>query len=208
MYVSIREYAAEKLKASGPGTERAAEERHGRYFARFGTDEALDALVRHGGVSRRRTLALELDNLVAACRRAVGRGDGTTAVAAYRAAWEVLELQGPFALGVALGMQVLALDEIAAPLRATALLTLALASWRTGRMDEARSGLLQALTLSREIHDRRCEGRVLGYVGFLHREQGRMEEAQADLNAALAITREVSDRHTEGLCAQSDRHRA
>ena len=50
---------------------RPAEERHGRYFARFGTDEAIDALFRHGGVRRRRALALELDNLVAACRRAV-----------------------------------------------------------------------------------------------------------------------------------------
>ena len=77
--------------------ETPAEERHGRYFAGFGTNEALEALSLHGGVKRRRALALELDNLVAACRRAVGRGDGETAVAAYRAAWEVLALQGPFA---------------------------------------------------------------------------------------------------------------
>ena len=99
MYVSVREYAWEKLKASGPAAEEAAETRHGKYFACFGTEEALEALFRHGGGRRRRALALELDNLVAACRRAVGRGDGNVAVATYRAAWEVVELQGPLALG-------------------------------------------------------------------------------------------------------------
>ena len=64
-------------------------------------------------------MALELDNIVAACRRAVARGDGETAVATYRAAWEVLDLQGPFAVAVTLGTQVLAmasLDAAAAPM--------------------------------------------------------------------------------------------
>ena len=45
-----------------------------------GADEALRALDRHGGVARRRALALELDNLVATVRRAVARGDGLAAV--------------------------------------------------------------------------------------------------------------------------------
>ncbi len=112
MYLSIHEYAAEKLEASGQPASRLAEERHGRYFAGFGTDEAIEALSRHGGVKRRRALALELDNLVAACRRAVRRADGEIAVAAYRAIWEVLELQGPCALGIDLGSQVLAVDTL------------------------------------------------------------------------------------------------
>ena len=76
MYVSIHEYAARSLRRAGLRRNEAAEERHGRYFARFGTEEALEALFRHGGVRRRRALALELDNLVTACRRAVARGDG------------------------------------------------------------------------------------------------------------------------------------
>ena len=130
--------------ASRPGAERACEERHGRYFARFGTEDALEALFRHGGVQRRRVLALELENLVAACRRAVGRGDGAVAIAAYRAAWEVLELHGPFTLGVALGVEVLALPGVDASLGAAAALTLAQALRRTGRFDEARIRLTQA----------------------------------------------------------------
>ena len=199
MYLSIHEYAVEKLRASGPRAERAAEERHGRYFSSFGTDASLDALFRHGGVRRRRALALELDNLVAACRRAVARGDGENAVGAYRAAWEVLELQGPFALGAALGAQVLALDGIAASLCAAALLVRARASWRAGHMEEARTWFAQALALARETDDRRREGSVLFYLGNLHREQGRMEEAWGHYEAALAIHRAVGDRRAEGI---------
>jgi predicted ATPase/class 3 adenylate cyclase/Tfp pilus assembly protein PilF len=199
MYLSIREYAADKLKASGPGAERVAEERHGMYFGSFGTEEALEALFRHGGVRRRRALALELDNLVAACRRAVGRGHGEPAVAAYRAAWEVLELQGPFALGSVLGAEVLAIDGIAASLRAAALVTRALASWRAGQTEEAGTWLEQALTLARETRDRRREGSVLFNLGNLHLDQGRMEEARGHLESALAINREVGDRRAEGM---------
>ena len=76
MYLTIHEYAAEKLATSGADGRRAAQERHGRHFARFGSDERLLTLYRHGGGARRRALTLELDNLVAACRRAVAHGDG------------------------------------------------------------------------------------------------------------------------------------
>jgi predicted ATPase len=36
MYMTIHEYAAEKLEAAGQAAHRAAEQRHGRYFATFG----------------------------------------------------------------------------------------------------------------------------------------------------------------------------
>ena len=83
MYLSIHEYAAEKLEVAGSQARRLAEDRHGRYFAGFGTDDALEALSRHGGVMRRRALALELDNLVAACDRATIRDDHGIATATF-----------------------------------------------------------------------------------------------------------------------------
>ena len=199
MYVSIHEYAREKLQASGTGPERAAEERHGRYFASFGSEEALEALVRHGGVRRRRALALEIDNLIAACRRAVARDDGDAAVRTYCAAWEVLEFHGPFALGAALGKQVLTLDATADPLRCAALLTQALASRRAGNVGAAGPGLEHALALSRELCDRRREASILDHLGTLHREQGRLDEARSYYDQALAIHREVGNRSAEGI---------
>ena len=198
MYVSIREYATEKLKASEPGAEQAAEEHHGRYFGDFGTEEALDTLSRHGGVRRRRALALELDNLVVACRRAIARGDGDAAVATYRAAWEVIGLRGPFSLGVALGAQVLAIEGIDASLRAAALAARAAASWRSGRMEEAATWFAQALAVAGELGDRRREGRVHEGLGNLRREQGRMDVARGHYEAALTIHRASGDRRLEG----------
>lgn len=199
MLLSLHEYAAEKLVGSGITDPCEIEQRHERYFAGFGTDEAIESLYRHGGIRRRRALALQLENLVAACRRAAGRGHGDTAVAAFRAAWEVLDLQGPYALGAALGDTVLALDGLTPSSRVTALWTRALAAWRAGRMDDAAAGLAQALALARASRERQREGGVLFSMGNLHGEQGRMDEAQRCYEAALAIQREVGQRRMEAV---------
>ena len=198
MYISIHEYAAEKLRTSGETAARATETRHGGYFARFGTDQAIEALFRHEGEARRRALVLELDNLVAACRRAAGRADGEAAVATYRAIWEVLELRGPFNLGTVLGSQVLAIETVDASLRAAALLTRARVARRVGRMQEAATYLEQAQTLAREAGDRHREASVLTSTGILLRELGRTKESLAHYEQAVAAYREVGDRHAEG----------
>ncbi len=198
MYMSIHEYAAEKLEARGPPARRVTEERHGRYFAMFGTDEAIEAISLRGGVKRRRELALELDNLVAACVRAVHRADGEHAVAAYLAIWEVLELQGPCALGIDLGSRVLAVENLNASQRAAALQARATAYRRAGRSEEAAAGFEQALALARGIGDRRREASVLVTFGNLRRDQGRMDEARAHLETSLAIARDVGHRRLEG----------
>ena len=198
MYLSLHEYAAEKL-ASEASAQGAGEQRHERYFASFGTDEAIESLYRHGGIRRRRALALELDNLVAACRRAASRGHGDTAVAAFRAAWEVLDLQGPYTLGAALGEQVLVVDGITPSLLIAARWTRALAAWRAGRMDEAAAWLAQALVLARETNEHGREGSVLFSLGNVHAEQGHMDEAQRCYEAALTIQREVGQRRIEGV---------
>ncbi|MEP7299913.1 MAG: tetratricopeptide repeat protein [Caldimonas sp.] len=209
MYVSIREYAAEKLEANGPAAEPAAKERHGRYFARFGAEEALEALHAHGGVRRRHAIAIELDNLVAACRRAIGRNDGAIAVATYRAAWEVLGLQGPFSLGMGLGAQVLALEGLGSALRAATLATRARACEYSGRTEEAVTGYEQALALAREAGDRHPEGTVLRLLGSLRCESGQVMQALAHLQVALAIHRELGKHHGEGhtLGSLGDLHR-
>ena len=199
MFLSIHEYATEKLVACGPSVRSDAEQRHERYFASFGTDEAIETLYRHGGIRRRHAFALELDNLAAACRRAAGRGHGDTAVACFRAAWEVLDLQGPYALGAALGDRVLALDGTAPSLYVAARWTRAIAAWRAGRMDEAAASLGTALALARETHDRRREGSVLFSLGNLHAEQGRMDEALRFYESALVLQRELGQRRVQGM---------
>ena len=203
MYLSIHEYAVGRLDAGGPQALRAVEVAHGRHFAGFGTEAAIEACYRHGAVQRLQALALELDNLVAACRRAVARGDAAIAVPAYRAAWEVLDRQGPFTLGIALGAQVLALEGIDPAQRAEALLAQAQGMERAGHTADAGCVLDEALALTRATADRRREGIVLAMIGGLEREQGSMDSAQQHLEAALAIHRAVGNRLSEGAALQS-----
>ena len=197
MYISIREYAANKLAERGGPTVRNTEVRHGIYFSTFGTDEAIESLSLHGGSHRRRALALELDNLVASCRRAVARGDGQVAVDSYRAAWEVLDLRGPYLLAVTLGDTVLALKETSPSLRCAALLTRSLAARRAGQTESAVQGFIRALAECIHLADRRREGLARMYLGNLHREQGRFAQALGELEAALSIAREERHRRVE-----------
>ena len=195
MYVSIHAYARERLLADA---QAQAHERHGGYFAGCGNDASIEALSRHGGAKRRRALALELDNLVAACRRAVAHGNAATAIATFRAAWEVLELQGPFAVGESLATQVLGIDAVPASLRSVARWTCALVAWRLGHMEEAQTLLEQALSHAIEASDLHQRARVLGSLGNLHQELGRAEQTLAHQEAALAIHRELGNRRAEG----------
>jgi len=198
MYLSIREYAAAKLDAGDTRRRRDAEARHGAYFARFGTDEAIDALFLHGGVRRRRGLALELDNLISACRRAAARGDGEVSSAALRVALDILELTGPYTLGVALGAQVLAIEGLGAAPRARALAARALALRRVGRADESGVEFEEALALYRALGDRRREAYVLLTLGNLRRDQGKFDEVRTLQERALALAREIGYRRIEG----------
>ena len=69
---------------------------------------------------------------------------------------------------------------------------------RAGRSEEAATGFEQALALSREIGDRRREASILVILGNLRRDQGRMDDARAHARASLAIAREVGNRRLEG----------
>ena len=198
MYVSIREYAQQKLIAVGVAAERSAQDRHGDYFALFGADDEIEALSRADGVIRRRTLLLEIDNLVCACRRAIAQGNGPRAVATYRATWELLELQGPVTLATSLGLDVLAVPGLADHLLLLALTTVASPLHRAGRVEEASDCMTRALDLARRLPDRRLEGRILGQLGTLQRDQGDVELAKCSLEAALKLHREVADRRAEG----------
>jgi len=198
MLISIHEYATQRLSETATLVERDAERRHGLHFSRFGTDQALGELVRHGGANRRRALADQLDNLIAACRRAVVRKDAEVAVFAFRATWEVLELRGPLTMGASIGAELSVLLEMPPPLQLDTRIAHAKALWLSGRVEEGEVLLTRALDLARELAARPKEGVVLGMFGEMHREQGRMPEARRDLEAALALNREIGNRNAEG----------
>ena len=199
MYASIQEYAREKLETeAGASATAAAHVRHGDWYARYGSDEWVESIERIAGGEQRRVLRSELENLVAACRRAVARGDGATAAATFRAIWAVVDLRGPYALTVDLGLEVLK-APLGAAERGLVLSSLGTAEWRMGRMEEARGHLETALAIHRERGERRREGEDLRSLGKLHSFQGRVDDARAHYEAALTVLRAIGDRNAEGV---------
>ncbi len=196
LLVSVLDYAAQQLDAIG--LRSAAEARHGAVYAEFGTDASIAALFLHGGPERRRALAQELDNALAACRRAVARGDGDVAVPALRAAVAVLEHRGPTS-------QIAELTDLVSTLElrphhwATVQALAARARWRLGHPEEARALLEDARAANRQAGRRREEGHVIGTIGVLDFDQGALEQAKRRLEEALQITKEVGDRRFEGV---------
>lgn len=206
MYVSLQEYARRKLQderavargGSGAAAERAAEERHGRWYARYGTEEMLADLDRGSGAERRRA-ERDLDNLLSACRRALDRGDGDVAHATFRIAWALLELRGPMATALELGRALAEVPGLDPAARADVLVSLASAAWFAGRMDEARTHYEAALGVFRQRGDRVQEANVRSNLANYHRARGETGDAQVHYDAALAICREVGARRLEGV---------
>ncbi|HEX4235595.1 MAG TPA: tetratricopeptide repeat protein [Caldimonas sp.] len=191
MYLSIREYAAEKLAADGATlpTQRA----HGAWFARLGDERFIASLSLHGGAGRALALSNEIDNLLAACRRAVRLGDAQIAVATYRAAGFVLLMQGPAAAGIALGNQVIAVRDADDSLRAAVCGTLGRLALRAGRVNDADVWLGKAIALDRAAGNERRELSNMARQADLFRQQGRVDEARAQFDAALPRIRQLGD---------------
>jgi predicted ATPase len=207
MYLSIHEYAGEKLaasgaiapEASGPEAERAARLRHGEHFAGFGAETALAGLRGRDGEGRLHALTAELDNLVTACRRAVSRGDGAVAAGAFLAAWGVLQLRGPWAVACELGEAVVALASLSPTDRARVQSALGKALQWSGRTDEALLQLERSVASCRALGDRSELARALSALGPALSGQRRWDEAFGVFEEALAIARELGNGRSEGL---------
>jgi predicted ATPase/Tfp pilus assembly protein PilF len=195
LLVSVQEYAAEQLRTaarytgSGPAALLAAEVRHGAYLA--GLDE--DAAVTDS--------CAELDNLVAACRRAAARGDVDTAVRALEGAWAGLSRRGPFKVGVELASMVRRIRGLGAAAVARTMNITGSALLASGKGAEAHAQFEASVAGAREVGDHHGEGSALIKLGVLDSREGRFESARARLEAALAIARELKDRRM-----QSDAH--
>lgn len=196
MFMSLQEFAREQLERSTDALVRQRlEERHGAWYARFGTDQTFDRMDLTGGMPRR-ILARELENLIAACKRAASRGDESIAVATLRAAFAVLATQGPFAPAVTLGELVIRITRTPAA-RARALETLGRAKWHA--QSDGREQLEEARALYRQLGERRREGEVVWSLGAFANNAARLEEAAQFYEDALAIHREVGNRRFEGI---------
>lgn len=191
---AVSEYAREQLP------DAAWEEvavRHGRWFARLGTPEAVRARYVPNGFEHRRSASRDRDNLRAAVDRAIGRGDaavavdcllaGTPALAnAGHADWlvrsfDVVRSMAPALrsgeVDVAEGRTVRPLGE---GFRAAERFARAASTFEAQgrRIDEGMARLQHAITLS---------------------QLGRVAEAEAELARTLSCAAAANDAHTEAL---------
>ncbi len=200
MYRNIQEYALEKLTAmAGRCGDVQTTRRHGDYFAALGSEAAVAALDTHGGVTRRRALGAETQNILTACRRALGRHDGPAAAATCRAAWVVYAQRGPAVEAVGLATAVLGLATLSATDRARVHRVAGLAHRMAGNVAAARLDLDAALALYVTAADAQGEAVVLGNLGLLGMEAGRMAEAEVLQTRALSTHEHIHDRVGEGI---------
>lgn len=187
LLVSVQAYAAEHLETEGrfPGSGAqavpAVQRRHAAWFAALGPRRVLEA----GGV--------ELDNLVAACRRSVSLGDGDSAAGALEGAWAAVWARGPFEVGVTLAEAVCAMPALGNRAAAIAQATAAEALRFCGRMGDAGPLLDRALVLARASGDRHCEARALVSMGELLDGLGRLDDARSRHIDALRLARDLGD---------------
>jgi predicted ATPase/DNA-binding winged helix-turn-helix (wHTH) protein len=196
-YISIHEYAKEKLDGYGPAARRAAEERHGRYFSMLGSEQSIEPLTGNEEIQRWWTRALALDNLVAAFHRAVGRNDIQTMASTYCAVWEVLEVRGPMAVGIELGSRLPKPSSNEGDLLVAAHLARARALWRTGQTGSAADLLEAIIALTSQNGNRRREGDGRTVLGSILHRTGNAAAARTQLDRALLLHREVGNRHGE-----------
>ena len=191
LLVSVQVYAAEHLQTegryagSGPPALASAQMRHVAWFAALGPMRA--------GAGR----CADLDNLVAACRRAVALVAADLASGALEGAWAALNLRGPFETGVELAESVCAVPGLNDRAAARAHSALAHSLVTCGRSGSARALYDGALACARAAGDRSCEAMVTFRLGSLHESAGRMDEARAQHIAAKQMARELGDLQLE-----------
>lgn len=193
MFLGVREYAAGRLAEQGPAARAEAERRHGRAYAQACGDEVLALLPRAAGQARRQALMLELDNLVAACRRAIGRADADTALATCRGVRELLVRRGPFGLAVELARAVVALPTLDDHQRQLAAAALSSALRQVGHNEEAAEWLARAQALASGPGADRQAARWAAVRGNLDRELGHPLLARQHLTQALAAGQDLGD---------------
>lgn len=187
LLVSVQEYAAEHLRAedrfpgSGPSGLAETQARHVAYFAAFSARHSIT------------THLAESDNLVAACRRAIGQSSADHIAATLEGAWAVLELRGPMSAGVDLATLALAVPALTPGARARIERIAGNALRACGKLEDAGAHFDSALALARQIGDTRCEAKALCDLGYLNLRKGHLDEAHTLFERALARVPQPTD---------------
>jgi predicted ATPase/Tfp pilus assembly protein PilF len=187
MFQSLQEYAAEHLSSEGrfegSGTQALADAlaRHWRYFSSLGERAVLD-----GG-------SVDIENLVAACRRATAHGDLACATRALAASWFALQMTGPLQVGLVIAQALADTGRLSPSEGAIAAWVAGRASYLLGDVVSARRWLESALAQVRVHGPEVYEMRILCGWSQLLVSAGELGPARERLDEALGKARTLSE---------------
>ena len=195
LFESIREYAQEKLLASG--AEAPVRERHARYYVSVGKRLSAEAESSPAALD---ALSLERENLNAVFQRAVETGQrGPRALAAVLALDPLLSVRGPFGAHLAmLDASLAVLGDQDRAYRVLGLEARGRARQVRGRVAEAALDYQEMLSLAQAQAMPELEGRALVYLATVERVRANRAEARRLYERALETLRRVGDRRYEG----------
>ncbi len=214
LLMSVQAYADEHLQTpgrypgSGPAALRAAQDRHGDWFAALGSERATE------------NACADIDNLAVACRRALLAARHALAADALVGAWAAISLQGPFQAGVDLAELVCAAPALPAVAAARAHHVLGSALEALGKRAPASTHYATALLQAQVAGDAAILSAVNVRLGALHARAGQIEQARQEMTLALQGARALSNvdlqcaalnglgtvEFEQGLLPQAQRH--
>jgi len=194
---TIREYAAERLEASGQAD--SVRQLHADHFLAL-AEEGERELEEGDQALWLEKLEQEHGNLRAALTWIIDHGDGSRAQRLTGALWRFWWIRAYLREGSGWLAAALSIPASGQPAnRAKALSGAGNLAWAQGAYEAAETFHQEALTLRRELNDRPGIGRSLNNLGALAETRGRYEEAVSLYEEALAIAKDVGDRRSVAL---------
>lgn len=197
LIATVHDYAREKLELLG--MTRATEQRHGAYYASFGTQEALSALEAQGSVKHQRTLQDNFSNLMASWERAHKNGDTDIAFNTLMAVGAILKLVGPYSTAVSMTAGLLEDHDLCDGDKARTLHLAANLHNNQGLNDVARDQLQRAFEMYTALGHTRAAATAMTDLAKLESAAGRQRVAQQFADDALAIHRANGYLREEGV---------
>jgi predicted ATPase/DNA-binding winged helix-turn-helix (wHTH) protein len=208
MLETVRQHAQERLSESGE--DGAARARHLEFFVALAAEAEPELSGRNQRAWIARLMA-ELENLLQAmgwCDHAENGAElGLRLAHALRAFWLHA---GLMEVGYRQTLAALKRAGAAAPSRARALVDASLLSCNLHRFAEANEQALEALTIAREIGDRRLVAETVRILGYMAIERGDDASALALIEEALTAARDLKDQTlvARALNVKGEVHRA
>lgn len=190
LLVSVKEYAAYRLHEEGEldssqAAHTEAERRHCAYYTK------------HGLLDQGARAATEIENLVAACRRARARGDLDQATEALQTAWVGLKVKGPFSTAIELASDIQGSGALTDHSAARLKLVAGSALNALGKIESAEKHLLDGLSRALFAGDLLLEGEMRSALGDNRATAGQMDVAAGYYEHALATARRFEDAELE-----------